>query len=172
MENAISAEDHGATVITYANVERLILEGEDVKGVEFTDTIGGEKYTVRAPVTVNVAGPWVDEVLAELQPSRGDENAGRFMGGTKGSHLIVEPVPRSAQRRGAIRRGAKGRSPVLHRAVERTVPDRHDRPPLRRRPRPTWKQARMRSNTSSTRRTTSSPKQTSAARTCCLPTPA
>ena len=41
VENAISARDHGATVITYANVERLIIEGGDVKGVEFTDVLGG-----------------------------------------------------------------------------------------------------------------------------------
>ena len=93
VENAVSAQDNGAAVITYANVERLIMDGDDVKGVEFTDVLGDGKYTARAAVTVNVAGPWVDEVLAELQPSSGDENAGRFMGGTKGSHLIVDPFP-------------------------------------------------------------------------------
>ena len=93
VENAVSARNHGATVITYANVERLVQENGDVKGVEFTDELGGEKYTVRAPVTVNVAGPWVDEVLKEMQPAGDDEEAGRFMGGTKGSHLIVDPFP-------------------------------------------------------------------------------
>ncbi|MGH3146056.1 MAG: glycerol-3-phosphate dehydrogenase/oxidase, partial [Rubrobacter sp.] len=40
-----------------------------------------------------VAGPWVDEVLAELQQPGTDKNVGRFMGGTKGSHLIVDPFP-------------------------------------------------------------------------------
>src|SRR3712207_2037510 len=64
VENAISARDHGATIITYANVENLIIESGDVKGVEFTDVLSGERHTARAPVTVNVAGPWVDEVLA------------------------------------------------------------------------------------------------------------
>ena len=93
VENAISARDHGATVITYANVENLIIEGSDVKGVEFTDVFSGESHTARAPVTVNVAGPWVDEVLAELQVPGTDKNVGRFMGGTKGSHLIVDAFP-------------------------------------------------------------------------------
>ena len=93
VENAVSARNHGATVVTYANVERLVREDGDVKGVEFTDELGGEKYTVHAPVTVNVAGPWVDEVLEDMQPADGDENAGRFMGGTKGSHLVVDPFP-------------------------------------------------------------------------------
>jgi glycerol-3-phosphate dehydrogenase len=93
VENAISARDHGATVVTYANVERLIIEEGDVKGVEFTEVLGGESHAVRAPVTVNVAGPWVDEVLSDLQQPGTDRNVGRFMGGTKGSHLIVNPFP-------------------------------------------------------------------------------
>ncbi|HEV8044242.1 MAG TPA: glycerol-3-phosphate dehydrogenase/oxidase, partial [Rubrobacter sp.] len=93
VENAISARDNGATIITYANVERLIIENGNVKGVEFTDVFEGERYTARAPVTVNVAGPWVDEVLADLHRPGTDENLGRFMGGTKGSHIIVDPFP-------------------------------------------------------------------------------
>jgi glycerol-3-phosphate dehydrogenase len=93
VESAISARDNGATVITYANVEDLIVENGDVKGVEFTDVFEGERYAVRAPVTVNVAGPWVDEVLADLHRPVTDENARRFMGGTKGSHLVVDPFP-------------------------------------------------------------------------------
>src|SRR5215213_1080179 len=40
VENAISARNNGATIITYANVDRLILENGDVKGVEFTDVLG------------------------------------------------------------------------------------------------------------------------------------
>jgi glycerol-3-phosphate dehydrogenase len=93
VENAISARDHGATIVTYANVEHLIIENNDVKGVEFTDVFTGKSHEVRAPVTVNVAGPWVDEVLEELQKPGTDKNVGRFMGGTKGSHLIVDPFP-------------------------------------------------------------------------------
>jgi glycerol-3-phosphate dehydrogenase len=93
VENAIAARAHGATIITYAKVERLIIEEGDVKGVEFTDALGGGSHVARAPVTVNVAGPWVDEVLADLRQPGTDENVGRFMGGTKGSHLIVDPFP-------------------------------------------------------------------------------
>src|SRR5215210_3760590 len=93
VESAISARDNGATIITYANVDRLLMENGDVRGVEFTDVFEGERYTASAPVTVNVAGPWVDEVLADLHRPGTDENVGRFMGGTKGSHLIVDPFP-------------------------------------------------------------------------------
>ena len=88
VENAISARDHGAVVLTYARVDRLIVEGGNVTGVEFTDELNGERHEAYAPVTVNVAGPWVDEVLGAL-----DRSEDRMIGGTKGSHIIVDPFP-------------------------------------------------------------------------------
>ena len=94
VESAISARDNGATVITYANVDRMLMDGaNNVTGVEFTDVLGGAKHQAHASVTVNVTGPWVDEVLAELQKPGTGEDSGRFMGGTKGSHLVVDPFP-------------------------------------------------------------------------------
>jgi glycerol-3-phosphate dehydrogenase len=94
VENAISAREHGATVLTYAEVKRLIFEESDglprVTGVEFEDRLGGGTYTANAPVTVNVAGPWVDRVLSGSdEGSEGDQ----MIGGTKGSHIIVDPFP-------------------------------------------------------------------------------
>jgi glycerol-3-phosphate dehydrogenase len=86
VENAISAREHGAVVLTYSKVNRLIRDGGRVAGVEFTDVLGSGTYSARAPVTVNVTGPWVDEVL-------GETTGGRMIGGTKGSHLVVDPFP-------------------------------------------------------------------------------
>ena len=40
----------------------------------------------RAPLIVNAAGPWVDEVLGPIQHTR-------LIGGTKGSHIVVPPFP-------------------------------------------------------------------------------
>ena len=91
VENAISAREHGAIVLTYAEVKRLIVENGNVVGVEFEDALSGERYTGHAPVTVNVAGPWVDEVLGGMERYGGSEE--RMIGGTKGSHLIVDPFP-------------------------------------------------------------------------------
>ncbi len=88
VENAISAHEHGAVVLNYAKVERLIVEDGSVVGVEFTDVLTGEDHSARASVTVNVAGPWVDQVLAGT-----DGYKERMIGGTKGSHLIVDPFP-------------------------------------------------------------------------------
>jgi glycerol-3-phosphate dehydrogenase len=86
LENALSARAHGATVLTYAKVERLLVEDGAARGVEFTDLLGGATHEARASIVLNVAGPWVDEVLD------GAGGAGeRLVGGTKGSHIIVRP---------------------------------------------------------------------------------
>jgi len=87
VENAISAREHGAVVLTYCKVDRLVRDDGRVSGVEFTDVLGGGSYSAHAPITVNVAGPWVDEVLG------GTFGEVHMIGGTKGSHLIVDPFP-------------------------------------------------------------------------------
>jgi glycerol-3-phosphate dehydrogenase len=92
VENAISAHEHGAIVLTYTNVDRILIEDGKATGVEFEDLLGGGRYSVHAPVTLNMAGPWVDEVLAGM--NRSEE---RMIGGTKGSHLIVDPFPGAPQ---------------------------------------------------------------------------
>ena len=43
----------------------------------------------KAPVVLNVAGPWVDAVLAGTPAA----HRTRLMGGTKGSHIVVAPFP-------------------------------------------------------------------------------
>jgi glycerol-3-phosphate dehydrogenase len=86
VENVLAARRHGARVLTYARVERLSSEAGRVCGVEFTDLLGegGAKHAARAPLVLNVAGPWADELLAGV--GVGGE---RLLGGTKGSHVVV-----------------------------------------------------------------------------------
>jgi len=94
VENALAARAHGATVLTYARVERLLVEDGAVAGVVFTDLLGGATHRARAPFVLNAAGPWVDEVL-EGSGAEGE----RLIGGTKGSHIVVrafDGAPRSA----------------------------------------------------------------------------
>lgn len=88
VENALSAMKHGAQVLTRAHVEHLILDGGRVEGVGFTDLLTGRVHTTRARIVVNVAGPWVDKILTGL--ARPPE---RMIGGTKGSHIVVETFP-------------------------------------------------------------------------------
>lgn len=86
LENALSARDHGATVLTYARVDRLMIEGGRVTGVEFTDLLNGGEHQARGHITVVAAGPWVDQLLDGL-------GSPRMIGGTKGSHIVVDPFP-------------------------------------------------------------------------------
>jgi glycerol-3-phosphate dehydrogenase len=89
VESVIDAAASGATVHTGAEVVDLIVEAGVVRGITWRDADTGETCTARASVTVNVAGPWVDTVLAELDLAE----MPRFIGGTKGSHIVVEPFP-------------------------------------------------------------------------------
>jgi glycerol-3-phosphate dehydrogenase len=94
VENALDARAHGATVLTYARVERLLVEGGAARGVVFKDLLGGATHEAHAAVILNAAGPWVDEVLEGSSA----ENE-KLIGGTKGSHIVVrafEGAPRAA----------------------------------------------------------------------------
>lgn len=94
VENALDARAHGATVMTYARVERLLVEGEAARGVVCTDLLGGGTHEARATVVINAAGPWVDEVLKGSSAEKE-----KLIGGTKGSHVVVrafEGAPRAA----------------------------------------------------------------------------
>jgi len=97
-ENVLSAVAHGATVLTYARVEKLVVKNGAVSGVEFSredrlspavmDDSEVARHTTSANIVVNAAGPWVDQVL-----SGSDVTGPRLIGGTKGSHVIVATFP-------------------------------------------------------------------------------
>ena len=110
VENAISAREHGATVVTHAEVRQLLFEEPAngglprVSGVEFEDKLNGGVYKAHSAVTVNVAGPWVDRVLSgagsfgiDDAPEGESGEREQMVGGTKGSHLIVDPFPGAPQ---------------------------------------------------------------------------
>lgn len=87
-EVAIAAAGAGAVIRTKARVEEPILEGGRVVGVRYRDTLTDEMHEVRAPIVLNVAGPWIDRIFRRGAPAQP-----RLNGGTKGSHLIVDRFP-------------------------------------------------------------------------------
>lgn len=87
VEVALAARTAGATVLNHAGVERLEVRGGAVRGVELEDRLTGERHSVQARLVFNTAGPWVDGVLGSL------EGEPRLIGGTKGSHFIVDRFP-------------------------------------------------------------------------------
>ena len=88
VEVAVAAVADGAEIRTKARVEEPILEGRRLVGVRYRDTTTDTMHEVRAPVVLNVAGPWIDRIFR-----RGAPEQPRLNGGTKGSHLIVDPFP-------------------------------------------------------------------------------
>jgi glycerol-3-phosphate dehydrogenase len=105
VENAIDAAAHGAAIRTGVEVVDLIVEAGVVRGVVWIDAETGERGVARAAVTVNVAGPWVDIVLAELDLGE----MPRLIGGTKGSHIVVERFPGAPEDAMYVEANADGR---------------------------------------------------------------
>ena len=87
VEIALAARAAGATILTHASVERLDVRSGTVTGVEIVDELTGERHRAPTSMVLNTAGPWVDEILIGL------EGGTRLIGGTKGSHFVVDPFP-------------------------------------------------------------------------------
>ena len=58
------AVDSGANTLNYMRVTNLARKSGRVHGVEACDSNDGREYRFHAPVIINSAGPWVDEVIA------------------------------------------------------------------------------------------------------------
>lgn len=84
LEILLAARAAGADIRTHNRVERIVIDDGAVTGLEYTDEVSGEQGSCDARIVVNAGGPWVDEVLATA-----DSTPTRFIGGTKGSHIVV-----------------------------------------------------------------------------------
>ena len=88
-ELAVDAQRNGAVIATHVRVDAPIVVDGRVRGVRYTDQLTGESGELHADVVYNVAGPWIDRALSFA----GSPEQPRLNGGTKGSHLIVDPFP-------------------------------------------------------------------------------
>ena len=86
LANVRSAAAHGASVLNYAAVETMIMDGDRAVGVIIRDGLGDgdRRARVLGRVIINAAGPWVDALRAM-------ESAGAppRLKLTKGVHLVV-----------------------------------------------------------------------------------
>jgi glycerol-3-phosphate dehydrogenase len=83
IENVVAAVEHGARAMSYARVTAITRAAGAVTGVEWLDRHGA-RGAAAARFVVNAAGPWVDSVLGMIGDGR------PLIGGTKGSHLVVD----------------------------------------------------------------------------------
>ncbi|WP_394937866.1 glycerol-3-phosphate dehydrogenase/oxidase [Psychromicrobium sp. YIM B11713] len=75
----VRAEESRARASNYLSVTEI---SED--GVELTDQLTGESFSFTPDLIVNTTGAWVDETNAAMG------SATSFMGGTKGSHIVLD----------------------------------------------------------------------------------
>jgi glycerol-3-phosphate dehydrogenase len=94
LENVLAARAAGAEVLTYSEVTAIGVRGGKVVSLTCEDELTGQHLQFVPKVVVNAAGPWVDSVLEVT-----GERFPTFIGGTKGSHIIVsrfDGAPRDA----------------------------------------------------------------------------
>ncbi|MBC8140649.1 MAG: glycerol-3-phosphate dehydrogenase/oxidase [Armatimonadetes bacterium] len=94
----------GGTVRSSTQVVELLAENKRVTGAILCDDLTGETSELRASVTINAAGPWVD-VVSRLLPEAA--RPPRMMGGTWGTHLVLPVRPDTASPTGAIYANAR-----------------------------------------------------------------
>ena len=88
LENLLAARAAGADVCNYRGITGFVIDGGRVTGLQVEDKLTGECSDVSARMVINASGPWVDSVLTSA-----DLPFKRFIGGTKGSHIVVSPFP-------------------------------------------------------------------------------
>ena len=88
VETMLAAMEHGAVVRTHTRATRLLVRDGRVTGAELEDLLTGATRTVQAAVVVNATGAWADELLVDLPG-----HARPLVGGTKGTHLVVDHFP-------------------------------------------------------------------------------
>ncbi|HEX4049938.1 MAG TPA: glycerol-3-phosphate dehydrogenase/oxidase [Steroidobacteraceae bacterium] len=86
-----SAASKGAVAANYVQAQRLLWSGNTVRGVEALDSLSGERFEVRARLTLNAAGPWAEYLLQD--PDRfGHHKRGHF---SRDAYFIIDRRPRS-----------------------------------------------------------------------------
>ena len=69
----MSAAEKGAQVANYTKAIGFLKDGNKVTGVKVQDTLTGDKFDIRAKIVINNAGPWVDDVLMNLNGKLPDQ---------------------------------------------------------------------------------------------------
>ena len=98
LENAIAAQLSGATVLNYVAVTQLERQGNRIARVVCQDCLTNETFVIQGnaqAVVLNTTGPWVDRVCQSGMRNDSPAPIGKTpkIGGTKGSHLMVDPFP-------------------------------------------------------------------------------
>jgi glycerol-3-phosphate dehydrogenase len=91
LENIISAGEHGASVLNYAEVTAAMRSGAGITGLRVRSVTEGDEVEFRSRIVVNAAGPWADRAASRLTPGWRAR-----LRTTKGIHIACPPVCRNA----------------------------------------------------------------------------
>ncbi|WP_303674388.1 glycerol-3-phosphate dehydrogenase/oxidase [Vampirovibrio chlorellavorus] len=92
VENAMAAKATGyASMLNHAQVVDFELKNGRITGVEFEDTLTGQRYQVQGKGVINAAGPWLDQVIAltPMDTVRPASTLRPRIGGTLGTHIVI-----------------------------------------------------------------------------------
>ncbi|NEP62546.1 MAG: glycerol-3-phosphate dehydrogenase/oxidase, partial [Symploca sp. SIO2G7] len=98
LEVVLSAQAAGAAVVNYVTVAQLLRSGKRISSLVCCNSETGETFTVQGhdqTVVINTSGPWVDQVCQRGTQGNAAAPVGktRKIGGTRGSHIIVDKFP-------------------------------------------------------------------------------
>lgn len=82
---AMTAVDHGATVLNYMRVEELLKEEGSVSGVLAVDAETGTRHTIPARVVINATGVFTDQVRRLDEPQ-----AAATVKPSQGVHIVLD----------------------------------------------------------------------------------
>jgi glycerol-3-phosphate dehydrogenase len=91
IENVVDAANHGALVLNHAQAIGYLREGNRVVGATVRDRIAATDHEIRARLTVNATGPWLDRTIAPLR-----KVAKPLLRLTKGIHLVTPRATKQA----------------------------------------------------------------------------
>jgi len=84
----LAASEKGAAAANYVEARDFIIERGTVKGVTAKDLLTGNEFDVRAKVTLNMSGPWLDKVIG--QTGRG--TGGHRVYPSKAMNIVVRKL--------------------------------------------------------------------------------
>ncbi len=91
IENVVDAADHDALVLNHARATTYLRAGDRVGGAAVHDRIAGTDLEVRARLTVNATGPWLDRTIAPLR-----KTPKPLLRLTQGIHLVTPRATKQA----------------------------------------------------------------------------
>ena len=127
LEFLFTAIGSDATAINYCRATRLefgdsLVDGSlPVTGVVLQDSLSGVTRTVHAPLVVNAAGPWVDEVLIGIRSSV------RVLR-SKGVHVVLNSIDGMRQQDAVFARAPSGEHVIVSPWMDRLLVGPTDTP--------------------------------------------